>query len=134
MTQEFFTRLLRLNSLASVAPHKGKFRTFLLASSNHFLADAWDAATAAKRGGNTPFVSLDEEGAEERYQLQPASDPTPDMTFERRWVPVSTTNLVSEPQSTIWTQVPVPYQTNATTISLTETAPAGRKFCRLRRS
>jgi DNA-directed RNA polymerase specialized sigma24 family protein len=86
LTQEFFARLLRLNSLATVAPHKGRFRTFLLVSLKHFLADAWDAATAAKRGGNKPLVSLDEEGAEERYRLEPASEPTPDVAFERRWV------------------------------------------------
>jgi RNA polymerase sigma-70 factor (ECF subfamily) len=86
LTQEFFARLLRLNSLAGVAPHKGKFRTFLLVSVNHFLADAWDAAKAAKRGGNKPIVSLNEEDAEERYQMEPTNDPTPDAAFDRRWV------------------------------------------------
>ena len=69
-----------------MAPHKGKFRTFLLASLKHFLADAWDASTAAKRGGTRPLISLDEEGAETRYRLEAATDPTPDVAFERRWV------------------------------------------------
>ena len=86
LTQEFFACLLRRGSLTKVSLHRGKFRTFLLASLNHFLADAWDAATAAKRGGNQPIISFDETGAEERYQMETASDPTPDVAFDRRWV------------------------------------------------
>src|SRR6266849_1665992 len=68
MTQEFFARLLRLESLKEVGPQKGKFRTFLLASLKHFLADAWDAAKAQKRGGAHSILSLDDESAEQRYQ------------------------------------------------------------------
>ena len=86
LTQEFFARLLRLRSLETVAPGKGKFRTFLLASLRHFLADAWDAAHARKRGGGQTFVSLDDDTAEDRYQLEPATDTTPETAFERRWL------------------------------------------------
>jgi RNA polymerase sigma factor (sigma-70 family) len=86
LTQEFFARLLRLNSLEGVTPQKGKFRTFLLVSLKHFLADAWDARKAAKRGGEKVIVSLDDETAEQRYQLEPAPDAPPDVAYERRWV------------------------------------------------
>lgn len=86
LTQEFFARLLRLKSLETVSPEKGKFRTFLLVSLKHFLADAWDAAKATKRGGGCTIVSLDEESAEERYQLEAASEAPPDVAFDRRWV------------------------------------------------
>ena len=86
MTQEFFARLLRLDSLKQVAPHKGKFRTFLLVSQKHFLADAWDAARAQKRGGAHVIISIEDPSAEERYQLEPASDAPPDVAFERRWL------------------------------------------------
>src|SRR4051812_4906422 len=86
LTQEFFARLLRLESLKDVAPQKGKFRTFLLASLKHFLADAWDAAKAKKRGGAHTIVSLDDADAEQRYQNEPAGDVTPDVAFERRWL------------------------------------------------
>src|SRR5258708_9083202 len=86
LTQEFFARLFRLGSLKEVAPSKGKFRTFLLVSLKHFLADAWDAAKAEKRGGNRTLVLLDDENAEERYQLEPARDLSPDVAFDRRWV------------------------------------------------
>src|SRR5436309_1920751 len=49
LTQGFFARLLELHSLADVRRERGKFRSFLLASLNHYLADEWDRASAAKR-------------------------------------------------------------------------------------
>lgn len=48
------------------------------------------------------------------------------------WVLVSATNMVSAPQTTVWTPVSLPYQTNSTTVSVTEPLLAGRKFYRLR--
>ncbi len=64
LTQAFFARLLEKNYLADVAPGKGKFCSFLLASLKHFLANEWDKMRAQKRGGGAPFVSLDHEAAE----------------------------------------------------------------------
>ncbi len=86
LTQEFFARLLRLKSLASVAPHKGKFRTFLLASLKHLLSDARDKARAAKRGHGQIVLSLDDQDAEQRYLLEPATDASPEVLFDRRWL------------------------------------------------
>jgi len=51
LTQEFFTRLLAKKYLADVDREKGRFRSFLLASLKHFLANEWDRAQAKKRGG-----------------------------------------------------------------------------------
>src|SRR5207253_1480846 len=61
LTQEFFARLLASNYLETVGREKGKFRSFLLAALNHFLADERDRALAAKRGGGKVFLSLDEQ-------------------------------------------------------------------------
>jgi hypothetical protein len=44
-----------------------------------------------------------------------------------------TTTLVSPPATNTWTQVPFPYQTNATDISITVAAPAGTRLYRLRK-
>jgi len=85
LTQEFFARLLRLHSLDTVAPDKGRFRTFLLASLKHFLADAHDAAQAAKRGGGQRVISLDALAAEQRYLLEPITEDSPEVLFDRRW-------------------------------------------------
>jgi RNA polymerase sigma-70 factor (ECF subfamily) len=85
LTQGFFARLLDKNYLASVAPEKGKFRSFLLASLRHYLSNERERAQTIKRGGKQSFVSLDEEVAEGRYKLEPATNLTPAMIFERRW-------------------------------------------------
>jgi DNA-directed RNA polymerase specialized sigma24 family protein len=85
ITQEFFARLLRLNSLRDVGREKGKFRTFLLASLNHFMADHWDRASAAKRGGGRTPLPLDEGDAEHRYAADLAVDLAPEKLFDRRW-------------------------------------------------
>jgi len=85
LTQEFFARLLARNYLADVDREKGKFRSFLLASLKHFLANEWDRARAAKRGGGQPHLSLDVETAETRYRSEPVDDLTPEKLLERQW-------------------------------------------------
>jgi len=59
LTQEFFARLLEKNSLADVDRGKGRFRSFLLASLKHFLANEWDKAQAQKRGGGQQTETLE---------------------------------------------------------------------------
>ena len=85
LTQEFFARLLEKNYLDDVRRERGKFRSFLLASMKHFLANEWDRARAQKRGGAHPHVPIDTQSAETRYGLEPAHDQTPEKLFERRW-------------------------------------------------
>lgn len=85
LTQEFFAKLLAKNYLAAVAPERGKFRSFLLASLKHFLANEWKRTQAAKRGGGQQLISLDDHEAESRYALEPADNTTAEKIFERRW-------------------------------------------------
>jgi RNA polymerase sigma factor (sigma-70 family) len=85
LTQEFFARLLERNYLGDVGPEKGKFRSFLLAALNHFLANEYDRAKALKRGGGQAPISLDAETAEGMFVLEPASDLTPEKIYEKRW-------------------------------------------------
>ena len=84
LTQEFFARLLQKDYLHSVAPAKGKFRTFLLVLLKRFLADEWDKARAHKRGGGKVF-NVDWASAEERFLQQPVEHLTPEKVFEQRW-------------------------------------------------
>jgi RNA polymerase sigma-70 factor (ECF subfamily) len=85
LTQEFFTRLLERDDLATVDPSRGRFRSFLLASCNHFLSNQRDRDQALKRGGGRQPLPLDFHDAERRYVAEPGHDQTPERLFERRW-------------------------------------------------
>src|ERR1051325_903773 len=41
LTQEFFARILEKNTFTHADPTRGKFRSFLLASLQHFLDNEW---------------------------------------------------------------------------------------------
>jgi RNA polymerase sigma factor (sigma-70 family) len=85
LTQAFFARLLEKHVIKQANPTRGRFRSFLLASLQHFAANERDREMAKKRGGGTPVVSLEVEGAEGRFQMEPPSDETPERIFDRRW-------------------------------------------------
>ena len=85
LTQEFFARLLARNYVTAADRQKGKFRSFLLGTFEHFLAKEWRRAHAEKRGGGQVAFSLDETDAENRYLLEPAHELTPAKIFDRRW-------------------------------------------------
>ena len=82
LTQEFFARLLAKKYLMDVDREKGKFRSFLLASLKHFLANEWDRAQAKKRGGGHTIISLD---AETRYRQEPKDELSADKLLDRQW-------------------------------------------------
>ena len=84
LTQAFLARLLEKNVVAAAKRERGKFRSFLLASLNHFLSDEWDKARAKKRG-NLRVISLDGLSAESRYVAQPQDHATPEKVFQRQW-------------------------------------------------
>jgi DNA-directed RNA polymerase specialized sigma24 family protein len=85
LTQEFFTRFVEQDFLNTVDQSHGRFRTFLLACCQHFLANQRDYARAQKRGGGRQILSLDFPGAVERYRHEPASGETAERIFQRRW-------------------------------------------------
>src|SRR5262245_19241996 len=79
LTQGFIFHLLERRSIEKVEPHKGKFRSFLLASLNYFLADERDRTQAQKRGGGRELLSLELNEAEGRYALDAVvHDSTPE--------------------------------------------------------
>ena len=84
LTQAFFARLLEKEGLTRARPARGRFRSFLLASLNHFLADEWDKACAQKRGAGQVF-SLDGMSAESRHASEPRDAAPPDKMYERQW-------------------------------------------------
>lgn len=85
LTQEFIAQLLARDFLAKVSPHKGRFRSFLMASLKNFLASAHQRATAVKRGGGAQLIPLDADPEETFLGAEPATHTTPETLFERRW-------------------------------------------------
>ncbi len=86
LTQGFFARLLETNDLAMADRTRGRFRSFLLAACQHFLANAHDAEVALKRGGGRAVLSLDFDSAEGKFTREPAANhESAERLFERRW-------------------------------------------------
>jgi DNA-directed RNA polymerase specialized sigma24 family protein len=87
VTQSFFVRVLEKEYLRDFHHERGRFRSFLLASLKHFVANERDRARALKRGGARPALPLDDvlQEAERRYSLEPRDSTTPEQLFERQW-------------------------------------------------
>jgi RNA polymerase sigma-70 factor (ECF subfamily) len=85
LTQGFFTLLLERNDVQSVRRERGKFRSFLIASLQHYLANEHDRRAAQKRGGGRKVLSLDFDAAESRYAAQAEDPATPEDAYARHW-------------------------------------------------
>lgn len=85
LTQAYFAYLLEKRILKDVDPSAGRFRSFLLASLKHYVANERRRRSAERRGGGTRTISLDAEEAETRYGLEAAEQLTPDQVYENRW-------------------------------------------------
>jgi RNA polymerase sigma factor (sigma-70 family) len=84
LAQEFFSSLIRRNSLARVAPERGRFRSYLKACLRYFLIDHFratrsepekdwiqlhDSAVCDPSSGSNPVDALDHEWAEHVLHL-----------------------------------------------------------------
>ena len=95
LTQGFFAYLLERHLVAKADPQAGRFRSFLLGSLKHFLAHENERATALKRGGGQPVLSLDHFDPEECYALEPSDAATPETIFNQRWARQQVENALS---------------------------------------
>jgi RNA polymerase sigma-70 factor (ECF subfamily) len=80
--QGFFLQLLQRDFLGRLDPARGRLRSFLLRSVEHYLVNQHERDTAQKRGGGQRLVPLDLALAEE--QLPAAPEPAAD-AFDREW-------------------------------------------------
>lgn len=85
LTQQFLVRFIDRKYLQRADPERGRFRSLLLTSLKHFLADEWDKLRAQKRGGGQQPISWDGVDPEQRYRLEPAEKLSPDLAYEKRW-------------------------------------------------
>ncbi|MEW6071886.1 MAG: sigma-70 family RNA polymerase sigma factor [Planctomycetota bacterium] len=85
LVQGFFAHLLAGGGLRRADPARGRFRAFLLASIQHYVAHQAEMAGALKRGGDRAVLSLDFAVAEGRFQREPATHATPERLYEAAW-------------------------------------------------
>jgi DNA-directed RNA polymerase specialized sigma24 family protein len=85
IVQGFLADLLERGDLASLDQSKGRFRAFLRAACEHYLANCRDHDRAAKRGGGITIVSINRLDAENRYDREPAHGLTAERLFAKQW-------------------------------------------------
>lgn len=86
LTQAFFTTLLeKQDAIAGADESRGRFRSYLLGSLKHFVANQRTKRHAKRRGGDRTRLSLDYAAAEAWYQFEPVDTQTPESIFRRRW-------------------------------------------------
>ena len=85
LTQAFFARLLQKKYLKLASEDRGRFRSFLLKSLNHFLVNEWARGQAIRRGGGQKLFMLDEEAAERILQQEPSSHLPSESFYDKRW-------------------------------------------------
>ena len=85
LTQDFVVHLLEKGALGRADPQRGRFRNFLLGALQYFLTHAAERAGAGKRGGGCRWVFLDDDAAEDRYQLAAPEGMTAESLFDARW-------------------------------------------------
>jgi DNA-directed RNA polymerase specialized sigma24 family protein len=86
LVQGTFVNSLERDGLAAVAPERGRFRSFLMATCTHHMADCRNRDRAAKRGGGVVPILFDRLAAEGRYSAEPVNELTAERLFERRWL------------------------------------------------
>jgi RNA polymerase sigma factor (sigma-70 family) len=84
LVQGFFEHLIESRALDTVAPAKGRFRSFLLASFQNFIATEQRHARAEKRGGRADLISIDWKDAEDRLGFEPQDRLTPEILYDAR--------------------------------------------------
>jgi RNA polymerase sigma factor (sigma-70 family) len=85
LVQGFFEHLIRSRGLSSVDRTKGRFRSFLLASFQNFMANEGRRARTERRGGRIEFIRLDWPDEEGRLAFEPHDRLTPETLYDARW-------------------------------------------------
>lgn len=80
--QGFVLQLLEKDFLARVDPGRGRLRSYLCTSLQHYLINLHEKERALKRGGDTSTLSMDVALAERALSTSPSE---PEAAFHREW-------------------------------------------------
>jgi RNA polymerase sigma-70 factor (ECF subfamily) len=87
LAQGFFAAALEKGWLARYEPERGRFRSYLLACLDAFVANQRRAGRRLKRGGGVSFVPLESEDRDGEPRELPLADGTDlEAEFQREWV------------------------------------------------
>jgi RNA polymerase sigma factor (sigma-70 family) len=86
LTQGFFADLIETRAYVRADREKGRFRSFLLGTLKHFIADLRDRGRALKRGGGVILQNLDDKAtAEAEAQIARATKYQAEEVYDREW-------------------------------------------------
>ncbi|MBS2020134.1 MAG: sigma-70 family RNA polymerase sigma factor [Deltaproteobacteria bacterium] len=85
VVQAFFARAFEKKQLGGYEPGRVRFRTYLRAALDHFVADEARAASRQKRGGGAPALALDFDDAEQALAKVPVDAENAEQLFDREW-------------------------------------------------
>jgi DNA-directed RNA polymerase specialized sigma24 family protein len=91
LVQGFFAHLLKQNTLRRADRDKGKLRTFLLGSLQHFLANEYDRNQTLKRGGGIQLLSFEDQLPVVEAALAEVTHHDETASYDQAWL----TTLVS---------------------------------------
>ena len=115
LVQGFFVHLLSHNTLSRADRDKGRLRTFLLGSLQHFLANEYDRTQTLKRGGASRVVSMTDRLAAEEAALVTMSQLDDAGCYDQAWV----ATLVSR----AWERLQKEYEEDGKSMLLQELKP-----------
>jgi RNA polymerase sigma-70 factor (ECF subfamily) len=84
-TQAYFTKLIEKRYVRDARADRGRFRSFLLASFSHFLANEFDRRKTRKRGGDRVLVPIHLQTEAQLCSVDLSSEVAPDRLFEKQW-------------------------------------------------
>ncbi len=84
LSHAFFAEMLAGGTISAAERERGRFRSYLLRSVKHFIANQREAARRIKRGGGAVHVSLDED-ASGGLGIPDSRQVSPDAAFDREW-------------------------------------------------
>ena len=79
LTQSFFAHVLERQLPARADRERGKFRSYLLKSLDHFISSEWQRSNAQRRGGKATVLN------DEAFETIASDDAGPERAFEREW-------------------------------------------------
>ena len=120
LTQAFFTHLLEVRLLDRVERGRGRFRSFLIAALEHFLANEYRTARAEKRGGGAVTLALDFTGAERDFE--PALAETPEDLYLRAW----SAEILKDALATLERELGAPFSAVRTHLAAGDARPTYR--------